>query len=89
MFCLLAGSLAAMDVARDVKREADGAIRIEHPDFPVAARNVWPAAEETAFWKRVNHFLPTWRGGAARPHRTLESQGHDHAMLAWLAGDRE
>ncbi len=79
---------ARLVLDRDLQVAADGSIRIVHKGFPPQARNPWPAAEEEAFWQRVNHFLPSWKDAAAKPSQTLESQGHDVAMLAWLAGDR-
>jgi len=81
--------LGALDVERDIAVTGAGGIRIVHPDFPASALNPWPAAEEEAFWRRVNHFLPEWRDAAANPSQKLEGQGHDTAMLAWLAGDRQ
>lgn len=84
-----AGEPNRLVLDRDLTVADDGDIRIVHHGFPEKHRNPWPASEEKAFWGRVNHFLPAWNDAAAKPRQGLESQGHDVAMLAWLAGDRK
>lgn len=72
-------------------KDAEGLIRVNVPAIPEELRNpAWPAAMETAYWKRVNHVLSERTGKAvSRTDGEGEKWAYPALFLDYLAGFKD